>query len=404
MPFRVSPLVRYLLLALAVAAAALAGWRYVAARSAPPPYVTAEARRASLEDTVLATGTLMAFKQVSVGSQVSGQLKSLQVALGDRVKKGQLVAEIDSMTQRNARLNAEAALANVRAQLRSAEAALEQQRLTLARQQQMRAADASSQADLEAAQAAFRTGQASVDALKAQVEQARVSLETAKVNLGYTQITSPMDGQVVAVVTEEGTTVNANQSTPTIIIVAQTDTMTVKASISEADVTSVQPGQRVYFTVLGEPDKRYEATLRTIEPATDAIASSSSSGSSGSSTSSSTTSATAIYYNGLFDVPNPDGKLRISMTATVHIVRGAADDALVIPAAALGPRHPDGSYTVNVLGPEGRAQPRKVRVGLNNNVNAQVLQGLREGDQVVTGTAAAAPAAGEQRMRMPRRL
>ncbi|PPE71118.1 efflux RND transporter periplasmic adaptor subunit [Caldimonas thermodepolymerans] len=404
MAFRVSPLVRNVLLAAVVAVAAFAGWRYYAARTAQPTYVTAEVRRGAIEDTVLATGTLMAYKQVNVGAQVSGQVKSLKVALGDRVKKGQLVAEIDSMTQRNALLNAEAALANVRAQLRSAEAQLEQQRLTLRRQEQMRAADATSQADLEAAQAAFRTSQANVEALKAQVEQARISLETAKVNLGYTQITSPIDGQVVAVVTEEGTTVNANQSAPTIIIVAQTDVMTVKASISEADVVTVKPGQRVYFTVLGEPEHRYEATLRTIEPATDAIASSSSGGAGGSS-SSSATSATAIYYNGLFDVPNPDGKLRISMTANVHIVRGEARDALIIPSSALGAVQGDGRRVVKVLDAQGRVQERLVRVGMDNNVQAQVLEGLNEGEKVITGTAAPASAPqGGQPMRMPRRL
>jgi ABC-type multidrug transport system fused ATPase/permease subunit len=180
------------------------------------------------------------------------------------------------------------------------------------------------------------TAQANVEALKAQVEAARIAVDTAQVNLGYTRITSPIDGQVVAIVTEEGTTVNANQSAPTILIVAQVDTMTVKASISEADVTSVKPGQQVYFTILGEPDRRWHTTLRSIEPATDSISTSSTSSTSSSSTS--TTSATAIYYNGKLDVPNPDHLLRISMTATVHIVRSAARNALTIPAGALGPR------------------------------------------------------------------
>src|SRR5450830_1698827 len=267
-----------------------------------PAFITAPVARADIEDTVLANGTLKAFKQVSVGAQVSGQVKSLKVALGDTVHKGDLVAEIDSLTQQNT--------------LRNNEAALTQAELALKRQQQMRASEASSQADLEAALATEKTSRASVEALRAQVDQAKVAVDTARVNLGYTRIVSPIDGQVVALVTEEGTTVNANQSTPTIIIVAKVDTMTVKASISEADVTTVKPGQRVYFTILGEPQKRYDATLRTIAPATDSISTSTTSSSSSSSSSStSTSSATAIYYNGLFDVPNPDNKLRISMTA-----------------------------------------------------------------------------------------
>lgn len=353
-----------------------------------PSYITTPVIKSDIEDTVLANGTLKAFKQVSVGSQVSGQVKSLKVKLGDEVKQGDLVAEIDSLTQQNTLQNAQAALNNTQAQLRAAQGTLAQTQLALKRQQEMRKEDASSQADLEAAQAEQTNASANVDALKAQVEQARIAVDTSKVNLGYTRITSPISGQVVAIVTEEGTTVNANQAAPTIIIVAQVDTMTVKASISEADVTSVVPEQRVYFTILGEPDKRYDAKLRTIEPATDSINTTGSSSSNSAGASSSTTNATAIYYNGLFDVENPDKKLRISMTATVYIVRGEAKDALTIPAGALSARNPDGTYTVSVLDSNQETQTRKVKIGINNNVNAQVLEGLQEGELIVLGNSA----------------
>lgn len=379
------------------------GARYIFFRPpAPPSLITAPVQRADIEDTVLANGTLQAFKQVSVGAQVSGQVKSLKVALGDMVKKGQLVAEIDSMTQQNTLRNAQAALAQVQAQLRAAQATLAQNQRTLTRQQQMRRSDASAQADLDSAREGVETAQANVEALKAQVEAARIAVDTAQVNLGYTRITSPIDGQVVSIVTEEGTTVNANQSTPTILIVAQVDTMTVKASISEADVTSVKPGQKVYFTILGEPDRRWDTTLRSIEPATDSISTSSTSSTSSSSTS--TTSATAVYYNGKLDVPNPDHLLRISMTATVHIVRNAARNALTIPAGALGPRGQDGQTQVQVVGPDGRPQPRMVKIGINNSVTAQVLDGLREGERVVLGnaaTAASTTGGGQRRMGPP---
>lgn len=357
---------------------------------AVPTYITAPVSKVDIEDTVLANGTLKAFKQVSVGAQVSGQVKSLKVKLGDEIKEGDLVAEIDSMTQQNSLKNAQAALNNTEAQLRAAQATVVQNQLSLTREVAMREVDANSKASLEAARAADATARANVDALKAQVEQARITVNTAKVNLGYTRITSPISGQVVAVVTEQGTTLNANQATPTIIIVAQVNTMTVKASISEADVTSVMPNQRVYFTILGEPDKRYNATLRTIEPATDSINSSTTSGAgSGSSSGSSTTSATAIYYNGLFDVDNPDRKLRISMTAIVSIVRGEAKDALTIPVGALSARGKDGIYTVNVIGKDNLPEARTVKIGINNNVNAQVLEGLSEGEKVILGNGAA---------------
>ena len=382
-----------------VALGAVAKWQFFPAAQ-PPSFVTATATTTDLQDTVLATGVLQAFKQVSVGAQVSGQVKVLHVVLGDKVKAGQLIAEIDSVPQQNTQRNAEAALANVQAQLRAQQATQAQTALALQRQKELFAADAGARADLESAQAANDLALANVDGLKAQILQAQVTVDTAKVNMGYTRIVAPIDGQVVAIVTQQGQTVNANQSTPTIIKLAQTETMTVKTQISEADVTRVKIGQKVYFTILGEPDKRYTATLRSIEPAPDSILTDTT-----TSTTSSTTS-TAIYYNGLFDAPNPDGKLRISMTAQVQIVRADAPGALTIPATALGPRGKDGSYIVRVVGADGQAQPRSIKVGLNTNVSVQVLEGLSEGDKVVIGDAATAPSktGAQGGMRPPMRL
>ena len=383
-----------------VALGVVAKWQFFPAAQ-PPSFVTATATTTDLQDTVLATGVLQAFKQVSVGAQVSGQVKVLHVALGDKVKAGQLIAEIDSVPQQNTQRNAEAALANVQAQLRAQQATQAHTALALQRQKELYATDAGSRADLESAQAANDLALANIDALKAQIQQAQVTVDTAKVNMGYTRILAPIDGQVVAIVTQQGQTVNANQSTPTIIKLAQTETMTVKTQISEADVTRVKIGQKVYFTILGEPDKRYTATLRSIEPAPDSILTDTT-----TSTSTSSTTSTAIYYNGLFDAPNPDGKLRISMTAQVQIVRADAPGALTIPATALGPRGKDGSYIVRVVGADGQAQPRSIKVGLNTNVSVQVLEGLSEGDKVVIGDAATAPSktGAQGGMRPPMRL
>ena len=382
-----------------VALGAVAKWQFFPAAQ-PPSFVTATATTTDLQDTVLATGVLQAFKQVSVGAQVSGQVKVLKVALGDKVKAGQLIAEIDSVPQQNTLRNAEAALANMEAQLKAQKATQIQTSLALQRQKELRAADANARADLESAQAANDLALANIDALKAQILQAQVTVDTAKVNMGYTRITAPIDGQVVAIVTQQGQTVNANQSTPTIIKLAQTETMTVKTQISEADVTRVKMGQKVYFTILGEPNKRYTATLRSIEPAPDSILTET------TSSTSTTAASTAIYYNGLFDAPTEDGKLRISMTAQVQIVRADAPGALTIPATALGPRGKDGSYTVRVVGADGQAQPRSIKVGLNTNVSVQVLEGLVEGDKVVIGDAATAPSktGAQGGMRPPMRL
>ncbi|MBN9368993.1 MAG: efflux RND transporter periplasmic adaptor subunit [Comamonadaceae bacterium] len=377
----------------AVLAAAAIGAKLLFFSAPPAPrFVTATATRGDLEDAVLATGTVQAFKQVSVGAQVSGQVKTLFVELGQRVKKGQPVAEIDSTTQQNTVRNAEAALENVRAQLAAQKAALVQAELGYRRQKHLLDNEAGARADYEAAEAQLATTRANIAALQAQIKQAEITADTAKVNLGYTKIVSPIDGIVVALVVQQGQTVNANQTTPTIIKVAQLDTVTVKTQISEADVVKVQPGLPVYFTILGQPDQRYHAQLRTIEPATDAILTE---GTGASSSSTGTSTTTAIYYNGLFDVPNPDNQLRISMTAQVSIVRAQAKGAVTIPASALGARGKDGRHSVRVLGADGQPTPRQVRVGINNNVTAEVTEGLAEGDKVVLGEAAAgAPSQG----------
>ena len=177
----------------------------------------------------------------------------------------------------------------------------------------MYAQDATSRSELESALASYKTAQADITAINAQIEQSRLTLATAKEDLGYTQIVAPMDGTIVAIVTEEGQTVNANQSAPTIVKLAQLDTMTIKAEISEADVMKVQEGQSVYFTTLGDSETKHYATLRQVEPAPDSI-------NTESNSTSTSSSSTAVYYNALFDVPNEDGKLRIDMTAQVYII------------------------------------------------------------------------------------
>lgn len=378
---------------IAVAVLVVGGSAYYAkqqwfTKSTAPIYVSAPVTRGNVEKSVLASGKLEGYQQVSVGAQVSGQLENLAVELGQNVKAGDLIAEIDSLPQQNALRNAEAALTTARADLASQQATLAQAKASFERQKQLRAADASSRAEYEAAEQVYKVAQSNIQSQQARIAQAEIAKDTAQVNLGYTRIVAPMDGQVVAIVTKEGQTVNANQTAPTIIILAQLDTMTVKAEISEADVTRVKPGQPVYFTILGEPNRRYDATLRSIEPAPESISTSSST----ASTTSGTTS-TAVYYNGLFDVPNPDHSLRISMTAQVYIVQGSATDVLTIPASALGRRTGPGEYSVQVLDAQGNAKQTTVQIGMNNNIVAEVISGLAEGDRVVLSDSTGASAA-----------
>lgn len=351
-----------------------AGWLFAPSDAAPAAsYITTPAERRDLEQSVLADGTLQAQQLVSVGAQVSGQIKALHVALGEQVKQGDLLVEIDDLTQQNALKDAEAALDNVQAQLASRRATLRNNQLVFERQRKVLARGLGSQADYDSADATLTATRADIRALTAQSVQARIAVDTARVNLGYTRIVSPMAGTIVAIPVEQGQTVNAVQSTPTMVKVARLDTMTVEAQISEADVIRVSAGLPIYFTVLGAPERRYQARLRAIEPAPDSI---------NDDTTSSSTS-TAVYYNGLFEVANPEGALRIGMTAQVHIVLATERDALVIPAIALS------GDRVQVVDGAGQPQWRQVKVGLNNKVDAQILSGLEAGESVVVSQSTA---------------
>jgi macrolide-specific efflux system membrane fusion protein len=354
-----------------------------------PAFVTATAALGDLEQSVLATGTLQAFKQVSVGAQASGQIKSLSVALGESIKKGQLIAEIDAMKQENDLRNTQAALLSAEALLGSRQALLKQAELNFQRQKELLAADAISRQAYEQAEATLGTSRADIKTSEAQIAQARIAADTAQVNLSYTRILAPMDGVVVALVAQQGQTVNANQSAPIIIKLARLDTITVKAQISEADVVRVKPGQKVYFTILGAPEKRYYTTLRSVDPAPDSIV---------TDTATTVNTATAIYYNGLLDVPNPEGLLRISMTAQVYVVLNEAKGVITIPSAAIAQAGRRGPTSVRVVNAQGKAEKREVKVGINNNVNAEILEGLAVGEKVVLSEA---PAPGTQASQRP---
>ena len=407
---------KIILICISILIIAALAWFFLKPKAQQAQYISAPVTRGDIENSVLATGVLEATKMVSVGAQVSGQVKKMYVQLGDQVKQGQLIAQIDSIRQENELKTAKANIQNEEAQLAIQQANLAKVEAEYKRQQAMFSQDATSRTELEAALASYKTAQAQIDSIHSQIEQSKLTLATAQENLGYTSIVAPMDGTIVAIVTEEGQTVNANQTAPTIVKLAKLDTMTIKAQISEADVMKVEQGQTVYFTTLGDSETKHYAKLRQVEPAPDSINTES------NNNSSSNSSSSAVYYNALFDVPNEDRKLRIDMTAQVSIVLADAKNVLTIPAAAIQAKrtgtskkeHADKAKNdhaqkpqqqkrldltaddkalieqgkasvgmVRVLQADGTAQPQPVLIGLNNRVTAQVLKGLKQGDQVV---------------------
>lgn len=332
----------------------------------------------TVEEAVVASAVLEPARLVNVGAQVSGQLKNLHVELGQKVKQGDLIGEVDSTPQANGLRIANAALANLKAQRRARDIKRHQAEIAYNRQKTLNSANIVSTANRESAEAAFRALQAEVEALDAQILQASVEVENAEVNLGYTKVRAPIDGTVVAVVTKAGQTLNAVQAAPTIVSLAQLDTMRVKVQVSETDIGRVRVGQNVRFTIMGYPDSPISAKLEQIEPAPTTIAADSTSGTSGA-----VQGVQAVYYNGLFKTPNADGRLRPMMTASVRIIVGKAENVPLVPWSALTHRDEDGRYHVRVRQASGAAVEKLVTVGLTDKINSQIIDGLSVGDKVI---------------------
>ncbi len=375
-----------LLVAIAILAIIILVWAYSSSRPKPNPLVTAVVRQGDIENVIAATGKMDAIERVNVGAQVSGQVKKLYIKAGDNVSKGELIAEIDDQPQRSDLRNAQAALSVAQADLETREATLVRQDAQFKRLQQMIKANLVSRQDFDEAAEAWSTARAELTAQKARVIQAQIEVDKKQLDLSYTRIMAPMDGTVIAIVTKQGQTVNAAQSAPTIAKLAQLGTMTIKVQVSEADITNIHPGQQAWFTTFANPDKRYNATLRSIELAPESVMKDDVLMGNSESTPASSTNA-AIYYNALLDVPNPDNTLRISMTAQVNLLRDTAKDALLIPVQATK-KDAEGKTFVEVANKENQPEKRIITTGISDSVDIQVLSGLKAGEKVILATQA----------------
>ena len=383
-----------------------------------PNYLTATVEVGDIENNVMASGKVKALNTVDVGAQVSGEVKRLYVEVGDEVKQGDLIAQIDQVTQKNNLTNEQASLEQSEAALQSAQAEslskqaalksaysdlasrqseLKQAQSDFARLQDLVAIDAISQqeydtqatsvetakaavanarAAIDTAKAAIATTEANINSQQAALRKSRTNVSTAEEDLSYTTIRAPISGTVVSITTEQGTTVNANQTAPTLVTLADLSTVRINAQISEADVINVSAGMPAYFNIIGNPDKQYDATLTAIEPAPEQISSTSS-------------TDAAIYYVGYVEVPNPDRLFRIDMTAQIYIIVNEAKNTLLVPSTVIQEKRAKekGKSTtgkfVRVLKDDGTVEERTVEVGIDNRVNAQILSGLKEGEEVI---------------------
>ena len=331
--------------------------------------------------------------EVDVGAQASGKITKLYVKLGQEIKKGEMIADIDSTTQINTLNTKKAALVSYQAQLKAKKTAYDVALSSYNRLSKLYTQKATSLDSVNTAKSTLDNAKAEMEAIEANIKQAEIEVNTAETNVGYTKITAPMDGTVISVPVSEGQTVNANQTTPTIVTIADLSKMKIKPEISEGDITKVKAGQEVSFTILSDSQTVYHSVIDSVDPA-NTTTSDSSSTSSLSSSSSSTTSAIYYYANVLID--NPDRTLRIGMTTENNIKIANAKDVLLVSNMAIQKR--DGKSFVNVLNDKNQPEPREVEIGVQNDFKTEIKSGLNEGEKVIVSQVAN----GEQVGSMPR--
>ncbi len=346
-------------------------------------FITKKAKKGSFSKKVDATGEIFATELIDVGAQVSGQIKKLYVKLGDQVKKGDMIASIDSSTQQNSIDNKEAQLAIYKAQLESAKVALNIAKTQFDRENALFAKNATSKQEFESAKNTFSANSAKIKELEAQIKQTNIELSTAKINLGYTKITAPRDGTVVSVQVEEGQTVNANQTTPTIVNIADLSHVKMKMQIAEGDITKIKVGTPVEYSILSEPTKKFQTTVSSIDPGLTTLSDGSygSSSSSKSSYSSSSSSSSAVYYYAQSIVDNKDGILRIGMTTQNELLITNVEDAIIVPS--IGIKKDENGTFVYVL-KDGKPVKTAVKTGIKDNLDTQIISGINEGDEIIT--------------------
>ncbi len=365
--------------------------------SPAPKHLTARAARADLENVVLATGTLQPLREVDVGTRATGQLTSLKVKLGDHVRAGDLLAEIDPKLAESALKEAQARLIDLEAQKSAAIARLQKSLFDARREHGLIRGAATSAKEVQAADAQRKADEAGIVSLDAQIVQAKSKIDTETTNLSYTKIFAPIDGDVVAILTKEGQTVVASQIVPVILKLAQLDVITVRSKVSEADIDSVEVGQTASFQMMSDRTGRRFGTIKEVGLVPQNYAETSTGAASGAGKSSDASgggASTPIFFGATFDVPNPDHKLRAGKTVEVSIVVGAAKGALAIPTAALGEQRPDGRVVVEALAVDGRPERRLIRVGVSGQAMSEVLDGLKEGEEVVIGEKTPSPSNG----------
>lgn len=377
----------YLVVVCAVVGIAWSAWFYLKSDAASNGDAnTVEVKLGSIQSLVTAQGTLEPRYYVDVGAQVSGKVEIMHVDIGDDVKTGDLIAEIDPDIY-EAQVEATLARLNqLKAEKTEQEALVKQVEWKFERYKNLYDDKAVSKEVMQDTEISLEVAKAKVLSLDAQIEEAQSQLEADKTNLSYTKIYATMDGTIVDQLVQEGQTINANQTTPTIVQIANLDIMTAKAEVAEADVMKLKVGVPMYFTTLGSGGRRWEGKVRQILPTPEEI-------------------NDVVLYNVLVDVGNDDHVLLPGMTTQTFFVLASAEDVPLIPVSALGNRVPEEdnekgqAYEVYVMKPSGPVA-KTVIVGLSDRTQAAVVEGLDVGDRIVENVKAVPGEGGGRRMPM----
>ena len=348
------------------------GWYWYASAARQPEQNAQQSitvTRGTIQEVVTAQGKLEAKQYVDVGTQVSGQIKKLHVDIGDTVKQGQLLAELDPRVYQAQVEANEARLSSLRAQLNQQKAQLTLAEQNFNRNRDLFGVNAVSQQALQESETEAAVARAQVASIQAQIQETESNIKGNQTNLSFTKIYAPMAGTVTTRPAREGQTLNANQSAPTILQIANLDTMTVRAQVAEADVTKLKEGMPVYFTTLGNTERRWQGTVRQILPAPQIV-------------------NEVVLYDVLIDVKNEGRQLMTGMTTQVFFIFGKAENVTIAPAEVLTRRlteHDNESgkaYRVTVVTDKGREQ-RIIHVGLQTRTQAEIIAGLEPGERIL---------------------
>lgn len=385
-----------LLVAIAVLAG-LAAYQWYTASPARVEYVAEPAAPADLTVEVSATGTLQPLTQVDISSELSGIVRSVSASENQQVKKGNVLAALDTSRLQVQIERAEASAKVAAANVETARVTMNENEQALTRAAELARRGMTTQQALETATAARDRAKAALDSAEANLAIANADLKAQQTDLDKSTIYAPIDGIVLTRSVDPGQTVASSLQAPVLfVIAADLKSMELKAAIDEADIGQVRPGQQARFTVDAFPDRRFDAAIRDISYA-------------------SVTTDGVVTYDARLEVDNDELLLRPGMTATVSVVTKQAKDVLTVPSAAFryrpatvrqggdfsllsmftgrmrrpggnqrDPQRPtDGTRMLYVL-KDGTPRPAAVRVGATDGERTEILSGIAAGDLVIT--------------------